>query len=92
MLPLAQLATVKAIEMASEPVKHALAGDSVDVGLQGVDPAVLMQVNMLNMSRQCLVSSRVSLFASFTCSLLVSQAVPDKHHVFDAKLSLVYLN
>ncbi|KAL3688674.1 hypothetical protein R1sor_014983 [Riccia sorocarpa] len=40
-MPTGETATVKAIEQDGRPINVALAGDSVDVGLTGVDPAIL---------------------------------------------------
>ncbi|CAM6125926.1 unnamed protein product [Calypogeia fissa] len=40
-MPIGEIATVKCIEQEGTPLNVALAGDSIDVGLTGVDPAVL---------------------------------------------------
>ncbi|BBN07085.1 elongation factor 1 alpha-like protein [Marchantia polymorpha subsp. ruderalis] len=46
-MPIGEIATVKAIEQDGHPLTVALAGDSVDVGLTGVEPAVLISGGVL---------------------------------------------
>lgn len=46
-MPLAELATVKAIEQDGKALNIAKAGDSVDIGLQGVDSSILMPGGIL---------------------------------------------
>ncbi|KAG6552677.1 hypothetical protein Mapa_005624 [Marchantia paleacea] len=46
-MPIGEIATVKAIEQDGHPLTVALAGDSVDVGLTGIEPAVLLSGGVL---------------------------------------------